>query len=128
MLAALCSLDRNGQEEKMAAVELKEQTQEFLHETVPGDQDLDAKVRHLIEEECLRQQGRYQRTDLALTRKYGMTFAEFIEQSIPRQKDYSWEVEQDAMDWETAIGGMATVERKLRALRESVRSHPETMP
>lgn len=102
----------------MAAVELKEQTQKFLHETVPGDQNLDAKIRHLIEEELLRQLGRYRRTGLALTRKYSMTFEAFIEQSIPRQHDYSWEVEQDAMDWETAIGGIATVERKLRALRE----------
>jgi hypothetical protein len=98
-------------------VELKPQTQEFLRETVPGEQDLDAKVRHLIEEEYLRKLGRYRRTDLALTRKYGMTFDEFLEQSITRQKNYSWEVEQDAMDWETAVGGIATVERKLQVLR-----------
>ena len=101
----------------MGAVELKTQTQEFLRETVPGVQDLDAKVRHLIEEEYLRKLGRYRRTDLALTHKYAMTFAEFLDRSIPRQNNYSWEVEQDAMNWETAIGGIATVERKLWALR-----------
>ena len=43
-----------------------------------------------------------------------MSFAEFVARRIPRQKDYSWEVEQDAMDWETAIGGIATIERQLR--------------
>lgn len=101
----------------MGGVELKAQTQEFLRETVPGVQDLDAKVRHLIEEEYLRKLGRYRRTDLALAHKYGMTFAAFLERSIPRQNNYSWEVEQDAMNWETAIGGIATVQRKLRALR-----------
>lgn len=103
----------------MSIVELKPQTQEFLRESVPGEQDLDAKVRHLIEEEYLRKLGRYRRTDLILTRKYGMSFNEFLERSIPRQNNYSWEVEQDAMDWETAIGGIATVERKLQALRGS---------
>jgi hypothetical protein len=102
----------------MATVELRKETQEFLNTTVPGDQDLDTKIRQLIEEEYLRRLGRYRRTDLALTRKYGMTFDEFIARSIPRQRDYSWEVEQDAMDWETAVDGMATIERKLRKLRE----------
>ncbi|PDV97961.1 hypothetical protein [Candidatus Chloroploca asiatica] len=103
------------------SLELKQQTQEFLRDTVPGEQDLDAKVRHLIEAEYMRQLGHYRRVDLTLTHKYGMTFNDFLEQSIPRQKEYSWEVEQDAMDWETAMGGMATVERKLRALRETTR-------
>ena len=31
--------------------------------------------------------------------------------------DNRWEVEQDAMAWESAIGGMATMERQLRELR-----------
>lgn len=102
----------------MAAEELLERTQEFLHETLPGDQDLDAKVRQLIEDEYLRRLGRYRRTDLALARKYGMTFDEFIARRVPRQQGYTWEVEQDAMDWETAVSGIATVERKLRELRD----------
>ena len=73
--------------------------------------------RELIEAEYLRQLGRHRRTDAALAGKYGMTFDEFIARRIPREKGYSWEVEQDAMDWETAIGGIATVERQLRKLR-----------
>jgi hypothetical protein len=32
--------------------------------------------------------------------------------------DYSWDVEQDAMAWETAVGGMATMERKLKDLQD----------
>jgi len=36
---------------------------------------------------------------------------------IPRQENYSWEVEQDAMAWESAIGGIVTMERQLRELR-----------
>jgi len=37
---------------------------------------------------------------------------------IARKMDYAWEVEQDAMDWETAIGGMQTVGRKLKEIRQ----------
>ena len=101
----------------MMTGELLEQTRELLSETLPEKQSLDDKVRELIEAEYLRQLGRHRRTDVALAGKYGMTFDEFIARRIPREKGYSWEVEQDAMDWETAIGGIATVERQLRKLR-----------
>ncbi len=101
----------------MVIAELMEQTEEFLRATVPGDQSLDAKVRQLIEAEHLRRLAQYRRADLALTRKYDMTFDEFLTRRIARQRDYTWEVEQDAMAWENAIGGMMTVERQLQALR-----------
>jgi len=102
----------------MIIAELMEQTQQFLNLTVPGDQGLDAKVRQLIEVEHLRKLAQHRRVDLALARKYGMDFEEFLARRVPRQQDYSWEVEQDAMAWESAIGGMATMERQLRELRE----------
>ena len=37
------------------------------------------------------------------------------------RREHTWGVETDAMDWETAISGMRTVERKLKELRESAR-------
>ncbi|MBM4461115.1 MAG: hypothetical protein FJ011_25725 [Chloroflexi bacterium] len=101
----------------MGSIGLMEQTQQFLNLTVPGNQDLDAKVRQLIEAEHLRKLAQYRRTDLALARKYGMNFEEFLGRRIPRQENYSWEVEQDAMAWESAIGGIVTLERQLRELR-----------
>lgn len=101
----------------MESIGLMEQTQQFLNLTVPGNQDLDAKVRQLIEAEHLRKLAQYRRTELALARKYGMNFEEFLGRRIPRQENYSWEVEQDAMAWESAIGGIATMERQLRELR-----------
>jgi hypothetical protein len=101
----------------MGIAELMEQTQQFLNLTVPGNQGLDAKVRQLIEAEHLRKLAQYRRTDLALAHKYGMDFEEFLSRRIPRQQNYSWEVEQDAMTWENAIGGIAAMKRQLRELR-----------
>ena len=103
----------------MTTVELREQTRALLNETVPEKRNPDDPVRQLLEAGYLRQLGRHRRTDLAMTAKYGMTFEAFISRRLPRQKGYSWEVEQDAMTWETAIGDIATMERKLRLLRES---------
>ena len=102
----------------MIAGELRQQTRELLDETIPETKSLDDKVRQLIEAEYLRQLGRHRRTNSALTDKYGMTFEEFVERRIARQRGYTWEVEQDAMAWETAIGGIATMERQLRKVRE----------
>ena len=36
---------------------------------------------------------------------------------LVRQKGYAWEMEKDAMEWETAISGMKTMEQKLQELR-----------
>lgn len=101
----------------MATVTLLPRTQKLLNEAVPAESDLDAKLRRLIEAEYLRELARYRRTDLAMSRKYDLSFDQFIAQQIPRQMAYSWEVEQDAMAWETAVGGMATMARKLQELR-----------
>lgn len=101
----------------MATAMLLEQTQELLRYSVPGDQNMDAKVRQLIKGECMRRLARYRRVDMDLTRKYGLSFDEFLNRRVVRKMDYTWEVEQDAMDWETAVGGMETVERKLKELR-----------
>jgi hypothetical protein len=101
----------------MTTIELMERTRQILDETLPNEQDVDAKVRQLIRSEYLRELARYRRTDLALRRKYDLPFDEFLARRITQQMDYSWEVEQDAMAWETAIGGIATMERKLEELQ-----------
>ncbi|MBC8252509.1 MAG: hypothetical protein H8E35_00595 [Ardenticatenia bacterium] len=106
----------------MSETMLLERTRQFLEEPLLGEQDVDTKVRFLLEAEYLRRLGRYRRVERTLTRKYGMTFEEFVARRVVQQKGYAWEVESDAMDWETAVGGMRTMERKLQELRESKRA------
>jgi len=105
----------------MSEMRLMESTLQFLEEPLLGEQDLDTKVRLLLEAEYLRRLGRYRRLDRTLAQKYGMTFEEFIELRIVQQKGYTWDVETDAMNWETAVDGMRTMERKLQELGESGR-------
>jgi hypothetical protein len=103
----------------MSETRLAESTLEFLAEPLLGEQDLDAKVRLLLEAEYLRRLGRYRRLDRTLTEKYGMTFEQFVERRVVQQKGYTWDVESDAMDWETAVDGMRTLESKLQELRKA---------
>lgn len=83
---------------------LQEQTRNLLEESSLGGQDLDAKIRRLLEAEYLRRLGQYRRLDRNLTQKYEMAFEEFVARRVVKKKGYSWEVEKDAMEWETAMG------------------------
>jgi hypothetical protein len=85
-----------------------------------GEHDLETTVRLLLEAEYLRRLGRYRRLDRTLTQKYGVTFEEFVSRRVVQHKGYTWEGETDAMDWETAVSGMRTLERTRRELRALV--------
>lgn len=63
---------------------------------------------------------RYQKTDESLRRKYAMSFDEFEAGEILAQRDYSWDVESDAIIWKTAIDGIETMRQKLQALGKGV--------
>jgi hypothetical protein len=41
--------------------------------------------------------------------KYQMSFAKFEHHQVTQLHDYSWEMESDAMAWETAIAGNRTL-------------------
>ena len=96
---------------------LKERTCQWLQDPILGNQDVDTKIRLLLEAEFMRRYGKYRHADLTLSQKYSMTFQEFVDRRIVKEKGYTWEVEQDAISWETAVGGMQTMERKLKELR-----------
>ncbi len=90
---------------------------QLLEEPLLGEPDVDARLRLLLEGEYMRRLRHYRRVDRLLSQKYGMSFEEFTARQVARKEGYSWEVEQDAMEWETAISGMQTMERRLRELR-----------
>ena len=48
-----------------------------------------------------------------------MDFESFQSSSIIQREKYSFEVESASQEWELAIGGIKTVERKLRELLPS---------
>jgi hypothetical protein len=77
---------------------------------------VDEKLTRLLEAELRRRLARYGITDRQLRQKYGMGFEEFEQKEVSRQKGYTWEVESDAIAWETAVDGMDTVQRQLREL------------
>ena len=101
----------------MTEVRIHESTKALLADPSLGDKDIDSKIRSLLRTEYLHQLARHRRTEKLFGDKYGMSFDEFVHRRVTKEQNYSWDVEQDAMAWETAIGGILTVERKLHELR-----------
>ena len=87
-------------------------------ESLSGDNDhtLDQKIGELLAAEYRRRIARYNLTDRQLTSKYRMGYDEFERLAIVKQRGYTWEVESDAMAWETAVDGIETTTEQLRAL------------
>jgi hypothetical protein len=75
------------------------------------------KLTLLLEAEYRRRLTRYSLTDQQLTQKYRMSLEDFERQRITEQRGYTWEVESDAMAWETAVDGLRTLQRQLSDLR-----------
>jgi hypothetical protein len=104
----------------MEAAELQESTRQLLEEEpLLEGRDLDAKVRVLLRSEYVRRLGRYRHVDHLLARKYGMDFEDFIARSLVKERGFSWDVESDAMNWESAVSGIRTIQRKLEELRKA---------
>ncbi len=93
-------------------------TKRFLDEASLAGDDLDTKVLNLLRQEYLRQLGQYRRIDLLMQQKYRFTFDKFVSRKVVREQEYSWNVESDAIEWETAISGIKTIERKLEELKK----------
>jgi hypothetical protein len=78
--------------------------------------DSDAKLLLLLVAEYRRRLTHYSVTDRQLTQKYQMSFEAFERQQLTKQHQYTWEVESDAIEWETTVDGIRTMQRQLAAL------------
>ncbi len=58
-------------------------------------------------------------TDESVKKKYGMVFDDFNSHDLVEKKDFSWDVEKDAMEWEHAIEGIRYQQKKIKTLLES---------
>ena len=73
----------------------------------------DDELCEMIKKEYLRRLTRYHFIDESMQKKYDMTFDGFEKENMVAQKNFSWEVESDAQEWEIAIDGIKTCQKKL---------------
>ena len=102
----------------MEDASILDRTKKLINEASLTGNNINAKVLNLLRQEYLRHLGQYRRIDLLMEQKYGVSFDGFVSSRLVRENEYSWDVESDAMQWETAIGGMKTMEPKLEELKK----------
>ena len=78
--------------------------------------DVEATLQRLLVGEYQRRLARYRLTDRLLSEKYKVGFAEFEDRQMTKALGYSWEVESDAIAWETAVDGIITVQGQLASM------------
>src|SRR3990172_8326817 len=83
------------------------------------EDDVDAKLAKVVDEALSRRLHHYQYVDRRMQQKYGMPFGEFRERRVVAQRGYGFEVESDFWEWELAVDGIATIERRLIELRQA---------
>ena len=80
------------------------------------DKMTEDEIESLLMRDYMRRLTRYRMTDDFFKKKYAMDFAEFERKSLIREKNYSFEVESDAQEWELALDGIKSIENKLKEI------------
>ncbi len=74
------------------------------------------ELKAVLRREYIRKLTRYRITDNFYRDKYGMDFDRFEKGNIVEKQNYGFEVESDAQEWELAIDGIKTIEKKMKEL------------
>ncbi|MDP3111390.1 MAG: hypothetical protein Q8M71_04740 [Thermodesulfovibrionales bacterium] len=74
------------------------------------------ELKEVFRREYIRKLTRYRITDNFYRDKYGMDFDRFEKENIVEKQKYGFEVESDAQEWELAIDGIKTLEKKMKEL------------
>lgn len=75
-------------------------------------------LKSLLRRDYLRKLTRYRMTDDYNIKKYKMNFEKFEKDNIVKIQGYTFEVESDSQEWELAIDGIKTIEKKLNELSD----------
>ena len=74
------------------------------------------ELKYLLKRDYLRRLTRYRMTDDFYQKKYNLDFESFQQANIVDRQNYTFEVESDAQEWELAIDGIKTIQKKLKEL------------
>jgi hypothetical protein len=80
------------------------------------DSMTDDEIKSVLRRDYLRRLTRYRMSDNFYRKKYNMDFDCFEKANIVKKENYSFEVESDAQEWEMAVDGIKTMEKKLKEI------------
>ena len=80
------------------------------------DEMTEDEIKSLLIRDYMRRLTRYRITNDFFKKKYAMDFAEFEKKDLIRKENYSFEVESDAQEWELALDGIKSIEKKMKEI------------
>ena len=78
------------------------------------DEMTEGEIKSLFMRDYMRKLTRYRMTDDFFRKKYGMDFENFEKKNLVQKENYSFEVESNAQEWELALDGIKTIEKKIK--------------
>jgi hypothetical protein len=94
---------------------ITDKTTKILNLIIP-EGDIDYKVRKILREDIKRKLAEFQLIDNRFQKKYGMTLDEFEKRNIIKEKGFSFEVESDYHEWDSAVDAIKTLKAKIKDL------------
>jgi len=94
---------------------ITDKTTKILNLIIP-EGDIDYKVRKILREDIKRKLVEFQLIDNRFQKKYGMTLDEFEKRNIIKEKGFSFEVESDYHEWDSAVDAIKTLKAKIKDL------------
>ena len=99
---------------------ITEKTTKILNLVIP-EGDIDYKVRKILREDIKRKLVEFQLIDNRFQKKYGVTLDEFEKRNIIKEKGFSFEVESDYHEWDSAVDAIKTLKAKIEDLSKNDR-------
>ena len=76
------------------------------------------EIREAVLSEYEKRLTLFKITDEKFRKKYNMRFQEFEKTNLVAEKGFSWDIEQDSMNWELAVENIKDLEDKIQKIRE----------
>ena len=76
------------------------------------------EIREAVLSEYEKRLTLFKITDEKFRKKYNMRFQEFEKKNLVAEKGFSWDIEQDSMNWELAVENIKDLEDKIQKIRE----------
>ncbi|MEW6714299.1 MAG: hypothetical protein AB1306_04310 [Nitrospirota bacterium] len=75
------------------------------------------EIKEAVLSEYEKRLALFKLTDEKFRKKYGMSFQEFEKKNLVAEKGFTWDSEQDSMNWEHAVEGIRYLADKIKKIQ-----------
>lgn len=75
------------------------------------------ELKEVVLSEYERRLVLYKLIDERFKKKYLMDYQEFERKNVVKEREFTWEIERDAMEWEHAVEGIKSLQEKITKIK-----------